>query len=218
MSTWLWWSTGKDSAWALSVLRERGNDVTALVTTVTPTFGRVSIHGVRVAILDAQAREVGLPVHAVPLPYPCPNEAYVQAVRGLIERAGGEDVEAMAFGDLHLEDVRAYRVELLRNSGIQPVFPLWGTDTRRLARTMIDAGLAARVVCLDPERMPRDLAGAPFDMALLQALPPEVDPCGERGEFHTCVTAGPMFGSPLQLCSGESIERDGFVFTDLELC
>ena len=154
--SWLWWSTGKDSAWAL----HRSPDVTALVTTVTPTFGRVAVHGTRIEILERQAREAGLPLYAVELPYPCSNEAYEAAVAPIIERARDEGVETMAFGDLFLEDIRAYRVRLLEGSGIEPVFPLWKEDTTRLADRMIEAGIEAHIVTLDPRRLDPAWAGA----------------------------------------------------------
>jgi uncharacterized protein (TIGR00290 family) len=213
---WLWWSTGKDSAWALRALRaDPAFRVTGLVTTVTPAFDRVAIHGTRVSVLRAQADATGLPLRTVELPYPCDNAAYEAAVSPVVEEAVRDGVAAMAFGDLFLEDVREYRERLLDGTGIRPAFPLWGSDTARLARDMIDGGLEACVTCLDPERLPRELAGARFDLSFLDALPDAVDPCGENGEFHTCVSAGPMFEGPIGVSAGEVVERDGFVYADV---
>ena len=214
--TWLWWSTGKDSAWALHVLRsDPAYTVTGLVTTVTPAFGRVAIHGTRMDLLRAQSEAAGLPVHLVELPYPCDNAAYEAAVAPALEAATRQGVEAMAFGDLFLEDVRAYREGLLAGTPLRAVFPLWGRDTAELARAMIDGGLEAAITCLDPERVPRELAGRGFDEALLSALPDGVDPCGENGEFHTCAVAAPVFARPLRTRRGEVVERDGYVYADL---
>lgn len=215
-ATWLWWSTGKDSAWALHVLRNQSQvEVTALVTTVTEAFDRVSIHGVRREILLRQAAAVGLPLRVIALPYPCSNEQYEAAVRGLVLDAKSGGVDSMAFGDLFLEDVRAYRERLLEGTGIEPLFPLWGRDTAELAREMIGGGLEARVTCLDPDRVPAEVAGRAYDAALLAALPGDVDPCGENGEFHTCVVAGPMLRAPIEPTLGEVVTRDGFVYADL---
>lgn len=210
--TWLWWSSGKDSAWALA----QAEDVTALVTTVTPTFGRVAVHGTRIEVLEAQARALGLPMITVELPYPCSNDDYVAAVQPVLERARAAGAR-MAFGDLFLEDVRAYREALLAGSGVDPVFPLWLRPTPALAAEMLDAGVEAHIVCLDPTRVPREFAGQRFDRALLRALPGGVDPCGENGEFHTCVVDGPMFNERISVEVGETVEREGFVYTDVLL-
>lgn len=210
---WLWWSSGKDSAWAL----RQSSDVTALVTTVTPTFGRVAVHGTRTEILAAQAGAAGLPLHTVELPYPCSNEAYESAVQPLVEKARAAGVTTMAFGDLFLEEIRAYRERLLAGSGITPAFPLWGRDTAGLAEEMLDEGLEARIVSLDPERLPRELAGRVLDRRMLDSFPTDVDPCGENGEFHTCVVAGPMFDERIDVRSGDVVEREGFVYADLLL-
>lgn len=209
--TWLWWSSGKDSAWAL----ESSRDVTALVTTVTPTFGRVAVHGTRIEILEEQAAAAGLPLHVAELPYPCSNEDYEAAVAPIIERARREGVDSMAFGDLYLEDVRAYRERLLDGSGIEPVFPLWGRNTTALVADMLNAGLEARIVSLDPARVDRRWAGRTLDEDFLQSLGPDVDPCGEGGEFHTCVVAGPMLSRRIVVDQGEVVEREGFVYADL---
>lgn len=210
------WSSGKDSAWAL--YRARNSDefeVVGALTTITENFDRVSMHGVRREILEAQLRAANLPLHPVMIPFPCPNEIYEQRMGEAVNAARALGVTKIVFGDLFLEDIRAYREEKLRGTGIEPVFPLWKIPTGQLAREMIAGGLRARVVTLDPSRVPRELAGAKFDDALLAALPPNVDPCAENGEFHTCVTGGPMFEQDLNVKAGEVVERDGFVFADL---
>jgi uncharacterized protein (TIGR00290 family) len=212
------WSSGKDCAWALHLLRREGKvDVVGLLATVTEPFDRVSMHGVRSEVLAAQASALGLPVRHVPIPSPCPNEVYEAAMSRALGALASEGVAEVAFGDLFLEDVRAYREERMAGSGVAPVFPLWGRNTRDLAHEMIAGGLEATIVCVDPRRLPHRLAGRKFDELLLAELPPDVDPCGERGEFHTCVTAGPMFAHPIDVRAGRVVERDGFVFADLEL-
>jgi uncharacterized protein (TIGR00290 family) len=215
---WLCWSSGKDSAWALHVARQMGElDVIGLLTTVTEPYDRVSMHGVRVEVLDAQAAAAGLPLVQVPIPAPCPNEVYEDQMRQAVARAKADGVSHMIFGDLYLEDVRAYREKHLAGTGISPVFPLWQQPTDRLAVDMIRAGLVAYVTTLDPAKMPLELAGARFDERFLSRLPAGTDPCAENGEFHTCVTGGPMFDRPLAVVVGETVRRDGFVFTDLKL-
>jgi diphthamide synthase (EF-2-diphthine--ammonia ligase) len=200
------------------VVRQRGEaEVVGLLTTVTEPFGRVSMHGVREDVLRAQAEAAGLPLCRVPIPAPCPNEVYADAMRKALEAARQERVTQMIFGDLFLEDVRAYRERMLDGTGITAEFPLWGRPTRELAEEMIAAGLVAHVTCLDPRRISRRLAGRRFDLDLLSQLPADVDPCAERGEFHTCVSAGPMFRRPVAVVVGQSVERDGFVFADLTL-
>ncbi len=217
MKVALSWSSGKDSAWALHVLRSRdGVEPAALLTTVTETYDRVSMHGVRRSVLQAQADAAGLPLVSVAIPSPCSNEIYEERMGRAVQSLVNEGFTHVAFGDLFLEDVRAYREDRLRGTGLQPIFPLWNMPTRELAREMIGAGLRARITCLDPRTMPRELIGQAFDESLLAALPPDVDPCGERGEFHTCVTAGPMFTRPIVVTPGAVVERDGFVFVDLE--
>jgi len=213
---WLSWSSGKDSAYALSTVRSGGGfEVTGLLTTVTDAFGRVSMHGVREALLDAQAAAIGLPLHKVRIPYPCPNETYEREMGRALSEALAEGVRAVVFGDLFLEDIRAYREAKLSPVGVEAIFPLWGRETTALAREMVASGLRARVCCLDPRRLPRDFAGRAFDLRFLSDLPPGVDPCGEKGEFHTFVTDGPGFLKPVRARVGETVERDGFVFTDL---
>lgn len=210
------WSSGKDAAWALHEVRRAGShDVVGALTTLTEHFGRVSMHGVRDSVLRAQCEAAGLPLTTVPIPYPCPNEIYEARMAQALAVARREGVTHIVFGDLFLEDIRAYREAKLAGTGITPVFPLWGRPTAALARAMIAGGLKARVVCLDPKLVPRSFAGRSFDEALLDELPPGVDPCAERGEFHTCVIGGPMFRHAVPVVSGELVERDGFVFADL---
>jgi uncharacterized protein (TIGR00290 family) len=210
------WSSGKDSAWMLHVLRQQGRlDGAALLTTVNETADRVAMHGVRRALLEAQAGAAGLPLRVIPLPHPCSNEIYEARMRAAVERAVAEGFAQAAFGDLFLQDVRAYRERQLAGSGLAPVFPLWGRDTRVLAREIVDGGVKAFVTCVDPRVLDRRFAGRRYDAALLAELPPAVDPCGERGEFHTVVTAGPMFEREIAVRPGVVVERDGFVFADV---
>ena len=210
------WSSGKDAAWALHVLRQQGDvEVVGLLTTVNRAFERVAMHAVREQLLEAQAQAAGLPLWKVDIPFPCPNEAYEAAMGAACAKAASEGIEAIAFGDLFLEDIRAYRVEKLAGSGLRPLFPLWGRDTAALAREMIAGGLKAALTCVDPGRLDPAFAGRAFDAALLADLPPAVDPCGERGEFHSFAWDGPMFSHPVPIRRGEVVERDGFVFADL---
>jgi uncharacterized protein (TIGR00290 family) len=210
------WSSGKDSAWALHRLRQSHDfEIVGLVTTVNETHARVAMHGVREVLLRAQAEAAGLPLWRVPLPHPCPDVEYEDRMRALIGRAHAAGVTHMAFGDLFLEDVRAYRIRQLAGTGIEPVFPLWGLPTAALARDMLAAGLRATLSCVDPRQLASAHAGRAYDMALLDALPDGVDPCGERGEFHTFCHAGPMFRAPLAVTTGGIVERDGFVFADI---
>jgi uncharacterized protein (TIGR00290 family) len=210
------WSSGKDSAWALHVLRRRADvEVVGLLTTINEEHDRVAMHAVRTELLRAQARAAGLPLREVAIPSPCTNAEYESAMSAALARAKEDGVEAVAFGDLFLEDIRAYREEKMRGTGLATLFPLWGMATAELAREMIAGGLRARVTCVDPKQAPRDIAGRDFDEALLGALPESVDRCGERGEFHTFAYAGPMFSRVVPIVSGEIVERDGFVFADL---
>ena len=212
------WSSGKESASTLHVLRSRiGIEPAALLTSVSEVYDRVSMHGVRSSVLRAQAEAAGLPLVTVALPAPCPNEVYDERMGRTVRTLVADGFTHVAFGDLFLEDIREYREERLRGSGLEPIFPLWGMETRGLAREMVDGGLEARISCLDPRHLPAQFAGRAFDHRLLDELPPTVDPCGERGEFHTCVTAGPMFATRLDVRLGDVVERDGFVFGDVLL-
>jgi len=210
------WSSGKDSAWALEAIRREGRfEIAGLLTTVTDSYRRVAMHGVREEVLEAQAARARLPLVKVGIPASCVNAVYERAMAEALDRARREGITHVVFGDLFLEDVRRYREERFAASGVTPVFPLWGRDTRRLALEMLDAGLEATVVSLDPQRLPASFAGRPFDRRFLGDLPAGVDACGENGEFHTCVTAGPMFDAPVVVLPGEVVRRDGFVFADL---
>jgi uncharacterized protein (TIGR00290 family) len=212
------WSSGKDSAWALHLLRNDPEiELCGLVTTLNAEFDRVAMHGTRHSVLEAQARAANLPLWIVPLPWPCSNEIYEQLMAEVCNRAVAEKIDAVAFGDLFLADVRSYRENQLKNTGLEPLFPLWQIPTDQLAREMIAGGLRARISCVDTKQLPAEFAGREFDASLLSDLPPEVDPCGEGGEFHTCVYAGPMFTAPLPLVSGEVVDRDGFAFADFQL-
>ena len=216
--TLLSWSSGKDSAWALHLLRsDPALEVVGLFTTINERFARVAMHAVRVELLRAQAAAVGLPLLEVGLPWPCSNEQYEAVMARAIAEARASGITVMAFGDLFLEDIRQYRVQKLEGTGIRPVFPLWAQPTDELARTMVNAGLRARLTCVDPRALSPSFAGREFDAALLADLPPAVDACGERGEFHSFAYAGPMFRQPLAIQTGEVVERDGFVFADLTL-
>ncbi|HTR03625.1 MAG TPA: ATP-binding protein [Thermoanaerobaculia bacterium] len=211
------WSTGKDSAFALAVARERGEvEIVGLLTTLTSGYGRVSMHGVREEILDRQAEALGLPCRKVWIPPACVNADYEGAMGEAMAAARADGITRVVFGDLFLEDVRAYRERQLRGSGIAPEFPLWGSDTRSLAERMVAEGLEATVVCVDPRALPASFAGRAFDAAFLADLPAGVDPCGENGEFHTCATGGPMFRRRVRAATGEVVARDGFVFADVE--
>jgi uncharacterized protein (TIGR00290 family) len=211
------WSGGKDAAWALHELRrDPAVEVVGLVTTVTVDFMRIAMHGVRVELVRAQAKAAGLPLVEIPLPWPCSNEVY--QTRFLQELARCREcwsLTRIAFGDLFLEDVRSYREALLFGTGLAPLFPLWLWPTGALIAAMLDAGMSARIVCLDPKKVPRALAGKVLDSALIGGLPSGVDPCGENGEFHTFVTRGPMLQGQVPVTSGDVVEREGFVYADL---
>ena len=218
MKILLSWSTGKDSAWTLHVLRnECAGAPAALLTTVSESHDRVAMHGVRTSVMRAQAEAAGLPLIVVHIPSPCSNEVYEDRMRAAVQRAVAEGFTHVAFGDLFLEDIRRYREERLVGTGLQPVFPLWGRPTAALAEEMIAGGLDARLTCVDPRVLTAEMAGRRFDRELLRDLPAGVDPCGERGEFHTCVLAGPMFSWRIEAEAGSVVERDGFVFADLAL-
>jgi uncharacterized protein (TIGR00290 family) len=215
---WVSWSSGKDSAWALHIIREQAQfEVTALLTTVNTTHGRVAMHAVREDLLERQAEALGLRLVKVPLPWPCSNEIYERAMLQAIHQARAEGVTYMIFGDLFLEDVRRYREEKLRGTGITPVFPLWGSDTAKLAREMVAGGVKGWLTCINPQKLDRGFAGRAFDAEFIGDLPAEVDPCGENGEFHTFACDAPGFQGPISVAPGEVVERDGFVFADLLL-
>jgi uncharacterized protein (TIGR00290 family) len=210
------WSSGKDSAFALHESRRADDfDIVGALTTVTETFDRVSIHGVRQEILQAQLAAAGLPPRIVPIPYPCPNAIYEARMGEAVAQAVRDGVTHMIFGDLFLADIRAYREQKLAGTGITPVFPLWDRPTLPLAQAMIDSGMQAYLATVDLKKLPAEFAGRKFDAQLLADLPAGVDPCGENGEFHTCVVAGPMFAQPLAVVTGERVERDGYAYCDL---
>jgi uncharacterized protein (TIGR00290 family) len=211
------WSSGKDSAWALHLLRRQPEiEVAGLLTTLNAKFQRVAMHGTRRSLLEAQAEAAQLPLWIVPLPWPCTNEIYERRMAEVCNRAIREKIDAVAFGDLFLPDIRAYREKQLQPTGLEPLFPMWELPTQALARQMIAGGLRAKLACVDTKQLPASFAGREYDAALLDDLPPEADPCGERGEFHTCVYAGPMFAGPVPLEAGEIVDRDGFVFADFQ--
>lgn len=211
------WSTGKDSAWMLHVLNQQYPGKPAgLLTTTNQAFDRVAMHAVRRELLEAQARAAGLPLHVVPLPWPCSNEQYETIMAAAIRQFVADGFTHVAFGDLFLEDVRHYRITRLAGTGLEPLFPLWKTkSTRELAEEMIAGGLQARLTCVNPKMLDRSFAGRLFDRSLLADLPREIDPCGENGEFHSFAYAGPMFTGPIGVETGEVVDRDGFVFADL---
>ena len=210
------WSSGKDSAFALHEVRQAGEfDVVGALTTVTETFARVSIHGVRQEIFRAQCEAAGLPQHIVPIPFPCPNEIYEARIGEAVAGAVREGVTHMIFGDLYLADIRAYREQKLAGTGITPIFPLWERPTAALARAMIASGLEAYLATVDLKKLSAEFAGRKFDAELLADLPDGIDPCGENGEFHTCVVAGPMFSKRLAVTTGDRVERDGYAYCDL---
>jgi uncharacterized protein (TIGR00290 family) len=212
---WLAWSSGKDSAWTLHLARQQDDfEITALLTTVNSTYERVAMHAVRESLLELQAEAAGLPLVKVPIPSPCSNEIYEQAMGEAMARARREGVWHVIFGDLFLEDIRSYREKHLSACGMTPVFPVWRSDTRALAEEMLSGGLEAYLTCIDPRRLDARFAGRRFDAALLAELPPGVDPCGENGEFHTFACAGPMFRHRIAMTAGEVVQRDGFVFAD----
>ncbi len=215
MKTALSWSSGKDSAWTLHILRSHGVEVSALITTVNTTHDRVAMHAVRRELLEAQAEAAGVPLRIVDLPWPCPNEVYEERMGAAMQQVIAEGFEQIAFGDLFLRDVRAYREKKMEGLPIRPIFPLWDIPTVQLANKMIAGGLKSRITCLDPKKLDARFAGSVWEQALLDEFPPEVDPCGEYGEFHTFAFAGPMFSRPLDIRLGEIVERDEFIFADI---
>lgn len=210
------WSSGKDSAWALHVLRQSGEyQVVGLLTTFNEAFDRVAMHAVRRQLVEAQAAAVGVPLWPVNIPWPCSNEEYERKMAEACERAVAKGVEGIAFGDLFLEDVRAYRERNLASTGLTPLFPLWKIPTDKLVRDMIAGGQRAVITCIDPTKLGREFAGREIDLALVDDLPAGVDPCAENGEFHSFAFAGPEFAEPLDIRIGEIVDRDGFVFADV---
>lgn len=217
MNVMLSWSSGKDSAWTLHTLRQQGVNVTGLLTTLNSTHDRVAMHAVRRQLLRAQADAAGLPLLEVDLPWPCSNEVYEQRMTEACAKAKEMGVTHMAFGDLFLEDLRKYRIEKLKPTGLEPIFPLWGKPTPALAQEMIAGGLRAVLTCVDPKQIDAKFVGRQFDAKLLAELPASCDPCGERGEFHSFVYAGPMFKAALKVQVGETVTREGFTFADVQV-
>ena len=210
------WSSGKDSAWSLHVLRQRGEyEVVGLLTTFNEVADRVAMHAVRRELVERQAAAAGLPLWAVPLPWPCSNEQYETQMAKICAEAIDQGIEGVAFGDLFLEDVRAYREKQLKDTELQPIFPVWGLPTRALAEEMIASGTRAKLTCVDAEKLNCSFVGREFDEELISTLPADVDPCGERGEFHSFVYAGPMLDTTISISVGETVVRDQFVFADL---
>jgi uncharacterized protein (TIGR00290 family) len=210
------WSSGKDSAWTLHLLRQQPDiQVIALITALNSEAGRVAMHAVRRELVQAQAERTGIPLWAVELPWPCSNLEYEDRMRTLCQRATAEGVTAVAFGDLFLQDVRDYRIRQLQGSGLEPLFPVWQIPTEQLSRDLIAAGVKAKVTCVDPSKVAKSFAGREYDLSLLNALPAGADPCGENGEFHTFVYDAPVFSHPIGVRNGALVERDGFVFADL---
>jgi len=210
------WSSGKDSAWALHVLRQQDEfEVVGLFTTVNQAHDRVAMHAVRRELLLLQAQRADLPLEVIEIPDPCSNEDYEVRMAAFVARCQQRKIDCFAFGDLYLEDIREYREQKMAGSGIDVIFPLWGIATGALSQTMIDGGLRARLTCVDPRCLDARFAGREFDRSLLDELPADVDPCGENGEFHSFVFAGPMFDGDIDVSLGEVLERGGFVFADL---
>jgi uncharacterized protein (TIGR00290 family) len=214
--TLLSWSSGKDSTWSLHLLRQDSDvEVAALLTTFNAEAGRVAMHAVRRELVEAQAERCGLPLWAVDLPWPCPNAEYEARMRDACRHAVTDGITTVAFGDLFLEDIRAYRERQLEGTGLHPVFPVWRIPTHQLARQLLEAGVRAKITCVDPSKLDASFAGREYDAAFLNELPPAVDPCGENGEFHTFVYDSPDFSAPVPVRPGTTMERDGFVFADL---
>ena len=216
--TLLSWSSGKDSAWSLHLLRQQNeHEVVGLLTTFNQAANRVAMHAVRRSLVEAQAKAAGIPLWGVDLPQPCSNNDYERIMKETCESAVQSGIECIAFGDLYLTDIRAYREKQLEKSGLEPIFPVWGMPTRELARAMIKSGVRAKLTCVDPKRLAPEFVGREFNEQILSDLPPDIDPCGENGEFHTFAYAGPMFRHNLSVEVGEIVSRDGFVFADLSL-
>jgi len=216
MKTLVSWSSGKDSAWMLHVLRQDPSiEIGGLLTTMNEQFDRVAMHAVRRRLLEQQAGAAGLPLRTIPLPWPCTNEQYEERMEGAVAQAVAEGFTHVAFGDLFLQDVRRYREDRLAGTGLTPLFPIWGIPTDQLAVEMVESGLRSVLTCVNPKQLDRSFAGRQFDRALLADLPAGVDKCGERGEFHSFAYDGPMFSRPLAVTVGDIVDRDGFVFADV---
>lgn len=214
--TLLSWSSGKDSAWALHVLQQEPNiDVVGLFCTVNKEFNRVAMHAVKVELLQQQAKGVDLPLHIIQIPHPCSNGEYGDAMTSFIDEAEKENIECFAFGDLFLEDVRRYREDHLKGTGITPIFPIWGIPTKKLSRKMVSSGLKAMITCINPKNLAKEFAGREYNGSFLDDIPAGVDPCGENGEFHSFAFDGPMFQNPIEISLGKIVHRDGFVFADI---
>jgi uncharacterized protein (TIGR00290 family) len=214
--TLLSWSSGRDSAWALHVLRQQPDvDVVGLFCAFNEAFQRVTMHGVRIELVRQQAANVGLPIRLIPIPHPCSDAQYAAIMAAFVDQAKREGIGCFAFGDLLLEDVRNYREASLADTGIAPLFPLWGTPTGELSREIVSSGLRAIITCVDPKQLPTDFAGDEYDRSLLERIPAGVDPCGENGEFHTFAFDAPMFERAVNVSTGETVSRDGFIFVDL---
>lgn len=210
------WSSGKDSAWALHVLRQQSEiEVVGLFSTYNAEFDRVAMHAVRLELVKNQAKHAGLPIQLIPIPNQCTDEEYAAIMTEFIEQVKEQGIDQIAFGDLYLEDIRNYRIESLQGTGIKPIFPIWGIPTDELAQTMVSSGLRAQITCIDPKQLSPEFAGQEFNATLLEYLPINVDPCGENGEFHSFAFAGPMFEKPVPIVVGETVTRGGFVFTDV---
>ena len=213
--TLLSWSSGKDSAYALRLLlKDPTINLVRLFTTVSKKFDRVAMHATRIKLLKQQADACGLPIHIIEIPSPCSNKAYEQIMLEFITKIKKDNIDSVAFGDLYLEDIRDYRIKQMKGTGIEPIFPCWGVNTKKLSSHIIDIGIKANITCIDPKQISNDFAGHSFNHNLLNALPDGVDPCGENGEFHTFVYDSPDFKNPITIKKGKTIERDGFVFTD----
>jgi uncharacterized protein (TIGR00290 family) len=216
--TLLSWSSGKDSAWSLHLLRQQNEcEIVGLLTTFNQAANRIAMHAVRRSLVEAQVKAAGIPLWEVDLPWPCSNADYECIMTETCKAAVQAGIECIAFGDLFLTDIRAYREKQLENSGLQPIFPVWGMPTKELARSMIKSGMRAKLTCVDPRPLAPDFVGREFDEQLLSEFPSDIDPCGENGEFHTFTYAGPMFQHDLSVEVGEIVSRDGFVFADLSL-
>lgn len=216
-STLMSWSSGKDSAWALHTLQQDPNiHLVGIFCVVNEQFDRVAMHAVKTDLLRMQAQRLKLPLHIIQIPYPCSDAAYESVMRQFVATTKANGVENIAFGDLFLEDIRDYRIRQLAATGITPVFPVWGMPTEKLSRLMLAKGLRAVITCVDPKQIPREFVGREYDAQFLDDLPEGVDPCGENGEFHSFVFDGPMFDSSIDLAVGEVVERDGFVFADIQ--